>query len=60
MQLLPLIEMYCKWELQEDCSNLGELMRRFDDEAELQSHDLGRSMLEMVRDDDVGLRELLP
>ena len=60
MQLLPLVEMYCRWELQEDCSNLGELMRRFDNEAELQSHDLGRSMLEMVRDDDVGLHQLLP
>lgn len=22
VQLLPLLEMYCKWELQEDCSNL--------------------------------------
>lgn len=60
MQLLPLVEMYCKWELQEDCSNLGELMRRFDSEAELQSHDLGRSMLQIVRDDDVGLHQLLP
>lgn len=60
MQLLPLIEMYCKWELQEDCSNLGELMRRFDNKEELQSHDLGRSMLQMIRDDDAGVHELLP
>ena len=60
MQLLPLVEMYCKWDLQEDCSNLGELMRRFDNEAELQSHDLERSMLQMVRDDDVGFHQTLP
>lgn len=52
--------MYCKWELQEDCTNLGELVRRFDSEAELLSHDLGRSMLQLVRDDDVGLHQLLP
>ena len=52
--------MFCKWELQEDCTNLWELMRRFDSEAELQSHELGRSMLQMVRDDDVGLHQLLP
>ena len=60
VQLLPLVEMYCKWELQEDCTNLWELMLRFDSEAELQSHELGRSMLLMVRDDDVGLHQLLP
>jgi hypothetical protein len=29
VQLLPLIEMYCKWELQDDCNNLWELMLRF-------------------------------
>lgn len=60
VQLLPLVEMFCKWELQEDCTNLWELLRRFDSEAELQSHELGRSMLRMVRDDDDGLHELLP
>lgn len=60
MQLLPLVEMFCKWELQEDCSNLGELVRRFDSEAELQSHNLGRSMLQMVRDDGAGLHQLPP
>jgi hypothetical protein len=47
--------MYCKWELQEDCSSLGSLMRRFDSELELKTHELGRNLLAMVRDDDVGL-----
>ena len=55
MQLLPLVEMYCKWELQEDCSDLGALMLRFDSESELQSHELGRSLLFMIRNDDTGL-----
>lgn len=50
-QLLPLLEMYCKWELQEDCTDLWALMVRFDSEAELESHELGRSLLFMVRDD---------
>ena len=58
MQILPLIEMYCKWELQEDCTNLHALMLRFDSESELQSHDLGRSLLSMVREEDVGLDNL--
>lgn len=53
-QLLPLVEMYCKWELQEDCSRLRDLMLRFDSEVELESHALGRSLLSMVRDDDGG------
>ena len=56
MQLLPLVEMYCRWELQEDCSNLQALLERFDSVAELESHDLGRSLLFMVRDDDDGFR----
>ena len=51
MQLLPLVEMYCKWSLDEDCTNLHALMLRFDSEAELESHDLGRSLLLLVRDD---------
>jgi hypothetical protein len=59
MQLLPLIEMYCKWELEEDCTNLHALMLRFDSESELQSHDLGRSLLSMVREEDAGL-DILP
>ena len=53
-QLLPLVEMYCKWDLQEDCSRLCDLMLRFDSEVELESHALGRSLLSMVRDDDGG------
>ena len=53
-QLLPLVEMYCKWELQVDCSNLHSLMVRFDSEQELLSHELGRSLLFMVRDEDLG------
>lgn len=55
MELLPLVEMFCKWELQEDCSNLGALMLRFDSEAQLQTHGLGRALLLMLRDDDAGL-----
>ena len=58
MQLLPLVEMYCRWELQEDCSDLRALMMRFDSEAALETHDLGRSMLQMLRDDDIGLHIL--
>lgn len=54
MQLLPLVEMYCKWELEEDCSDLRALMLRFDSEEELKSHELGRSLLFMLRNEDVG------
>ena len=59
MHLLPLVEMYCKWELQEDCTSLRDLMHRFDSEVELESHELGRSLLFMVRE-DVELFESLP
>ena len=55
MELLPIVEMYCKYELQDDCSNLRELMVRFDSEAELQTHELGRSLLHMLDDDDAGM-----
>ena len=55
MHLLPLVEMYCKWELGEDCSDLRGLMHRFDSETELESHELGRSLLCMLRDDEAGL-----
>ena len=55
MQILPLVEMYCKWELQEDCSDLGALMQNFDCEADLESHELGRSLLFMIHNDDAGL-----
>lgn len=55
MHILPLVEMHCKWELQEDCSNLGALMLRFDSESELESNALGRSFLHMIRDDDSGM-----
>ena len=46
--------MYCKWVLEEDCSSLRGLMLRFDSEVELESHELGRSLLDMIRYDDVG------
>lgn len=52
MQLLPIVEMYCRWELEEDCTDLQSLMHRFDSEEELESHELGRSLLYMVRDVD--------
>lgn len=57
-QLLPLVEMFCKWEFGEDCSDLRALMLRFDSELELGSHDLGRSLLCMLRNDNVELGAL--
>lgn len=51
-QLLPLLEMYCRWELQEDCTDLRALMQRFDLESDLESHELGRSLLFMIRDEE--------
>ena len=60
MALLPLVEMYCKWELEEDCSDLTALMHRFDDESVLETHELGRSLLLMLRDEDIGLQILPP
>lgn len=57
-QLLPLIEMYCKWVLQEDCSDLHSLMLRFESEAKLQTHEPGRSLLMMLRDDEPPLQGL--
>ena len=59
MQLLPLVEMYCKWELDEDCTDLRALLLRFDSQRELESHDLGRSLLGMLRDDDIGF-DMMP
>lgn len=55
MELLPLVEMYCKYELQEDCTNLRSLMLCFDSERELETYELGRSLLLMLRDDDDGM-----
>lgn len=55
MQILPLVEMFCKWELEEDCSDLRALMRRFDSESDLESHELGRSLLCMLHDDDMAM-----
>ena len=60
MQLFSLVEMYYKWELQEDCTNLWELMLCFDSEAGLETHELGRSMLLMLRDNEVRLQVLPP
>lgn len=54
MQVLPFVEMHCRWELQEECSDLHALMERFDSERELESHELGRSLLFMIRNDDIG------
>ena len=45
-------------ELEEDCTNLRALMLRFDSELELESHELGRSLLFMVRDDGVGFENV--
>ena len=60
MELLPLVEMFCKWELLEECSNLRDLMLRFDSESYLESHELGRILLSMIRDDDDGFFTLPP
>ena len=60
MQLLPLVEMYCRWELEEDCSNLRGLMLRFDSESGLESHSLGCSLLSMIRDDGIDFDTLPP
>ena len=57
-QLLPLVEMYCKWELEEDCTSLWALMVRFDSELELESHELGRSLLFMLQDEATTLHIL--
>ena len=51
MQLLPLVEMFCKWELQEDCTDLVALMHRFNSHHQLESHVLGRSLLAMLADE---------
>ena len=51
MQLLPLVEIFCKWELQEDCTDLVSLMHRFDSQHELESHALGRALLAMLADE---------
>ena len=58
IQILPLVEMFCKWELEEDCSDLRALMRRFDSESDLETHELGRSLLCMLHDDDMGMHNL--
>ena len=60
VQLLPLVEMYYKWVLCKDCSNLWDLMVRFDSEAKLGSHELGRSMLQMLHGDEGGLQIVPP
>lgn len=54
LRLLPLVEMYCRWELQEDCSDLQSLMHRYDSKTELETLELGRSLLLMIRSDHVG------
>lgn len=59
MQLLPIVEMFCKYELQDDCSDLRALMLRFDSEVQLQSHELGRSLLSMIASEGADL-ECLP
>lgn len=60
MEFFPLVEMYCRWELLEDCSDLQGLLLRSDLEAELETHELGRVFLYMVRNDDSGLPTSLP
>ena len=59
MQLLPFVEMFCRYELQDDCSDLRALMLRFDDEVHLQSHELGRALLSMIGSEGAEL-ECLP
>ena len=52
MHLLPLVEIFCKWELEEDCTDLVSLMHRFDSQHQLESHEPGRSLLAMLGDED--------
>ena len=59
MQLLPIVEMFCKYELQDDCSDLCALMLRFDSEVQLKSHELGRALLAMIASEGADL-ECLP
>ena len=35
LHVLPLVEMFCNWEFQEDCSDLKAVMLRYDSESEL-------------------------
>lgn len=60
MQFLPLVKIYCKWDLEEDCTNLRALVLCFDSEAELDTHELGRSLLLVLPDDDIVLQVLPP
>ena len=60
VQILPLIDMYCKYVLQEDNTNLWGLMVRYDCEADLASHNLGRSMLAMIHDDYDEAPQIVP
>ena len=55
MELLPLVEMFCRWELLEDCNDLQGLLERLDSEAELETHELGRALLFMIRNDESSL-----
>lgn len=50
--------MWLRWELQEECGDLHALMLRFDSERELETHELGRSLLCMLRDEQMGLQSL--
>ena len=59
MELLLLVESFCKWELEEDCGDLHALMLRYDSELELESHELGRTLLCMLRSEGVD-SECLP
>ena len=44
--------MFCRWELLEDCNDLQGLLERFDSEAELETHELSRALLFMIRNDE--------
>ncbi len=59
MQLLLIMEMFCKYELQDDCNDLRALMLWFDSEVQLQSHELGRLLLSMIAIEGADL-ECLP
>ena len=60
VEILPLIEMYCKYDLQDNCGDLRALMLRFDSEAVLEHDVLGHALLSMLRDEDVGLQIVPP
>lgn len=56
MDILPLAEMYLRWDLQEDVCDLHSLMELLKCEDELHSHEFGQSFLLMIASDVGGIK----